>query len=56
LLVVDARIEWPSWLQRLLQGWVPVFAEVALWVTVVLTMTSGVLYLWRNRALYLSDM
>jgi hypothetical protein len=27
-----------------------------LWLTVLLTATSGVLYLWRNRALYLSDM
>jgi CDP-diacylglycerol--glycerol-3-phosphate 3-phosphatidyltransferase len=56
LLVVEASNEWPSWLQRLLAGWLPVFAEIALWLTVVLTMTSGVLYLWRNRALYLSDM
>ena len=56
LLVVDACHEWPSWLQRLLQGWVPALADIALWVTVVLTLTSGVLYLWRNRALYLSDM
>jgi hypothetical protein len=31
------------------------FTEIALWLTVVLTMTSGVLYLWRNRAIYLSD-
>ena len=30
-------------------GWVPVFAEIALWVTVVLTVISGMLYLWRNR-------
>jgi CDP-diacylglycerol---glycerol-3-phosphate 3-phosphatidyltransferase len=56
LLLVDAREEWPLWLQHLLGGWVPVFAEVALWVTVVLTATSGLIYLWRNRLLYLSDM
>ena len=56
LLVVDACNEWPSGLQHLLKGWVPVFAEVALWLTVVLTTTSGMLYLWRNRALYLNDM
>jgi len=55
LLIVDACKEWPPGLQHLLQGWVPGFAEVALWVTVVLTMTSGVLYLWRNRALYMND-
>jgi len=55
LLIVDACNEWPSWLQHLLQGWVPVFAEIALWVTVVLTMISGVFYLWRNRSLYMND-
>ena len=31
------------------------FAEIALWVTVVLTMASGAIYLWRNRALYMND-
>jgi CDP-diacylglycerol---glycerol-3-phosphate 3-phosphatidyltransferase len=56
LLVIDARNEWPAWLQQFLQGWAPAFAKVALWVTVVLTATSGILYLWRNRKLYLSDM
>lgn len=56
LLIMDACNEWPSWLQHLLKGWVPGFAEIALWVTVVLTMTSGILYLWRNRELYLRDM
>ena len=56
LLVVDASAEWPVWLQRLFQGWGPVFSEIALWVTVVLTASSGALYLWRNRVLYLSDM
>jgi CDP-diacylglycerol--glycerol-3-phosphate 3-phosphatidyltransferase len=58
LLVVDASVEWPVWLQKpfLFHGWATVFSEVALWVTVVLTASSGVLYLWRNRALYLNDM
>ncbi len=56
LLVVDASAEWPAWLQRVFQGWGPVFSEIALWVTVVLTASSGVLYLWRNRTIYLNDM
>lgn len=56
LLVMDACGEWPLWLQRQLNGWVPAFADIMLWVTVVLTAISGVVYLWRNRALYLSDM
>jgi CDP-diacylglycerol--glycerol-3-phosphate 3-phosphatidyltransferase len=55
LLMVEAANEWPAWLQGLFQGWLPVFAEIVLWVTVVLTLTSGILYLWRNRALYMND-
>ena len=56
LLVVDARNEWPEGLKDLFGSWAPVFTEVALWVTVALTATSGLIYLWRNRALYLNDM
>lgn len=56
LLVVDARNEWPEGLKNLFGSWAPIFTEVALWVTVVLTATSGLIYLWRNRALYLNDM
>lgn len=56
LLVMDAYVEWWSWLQGLLTGWVPVFARAALWVTVALTAFSGGLYLWRNRRIYLDDM
>jgi CDP-diacylglycerol--glycerol-3-phosphate 3-phosphatidyltransferase len=36
--------------------WVDWFAPIALWVAVSLTLASGVIYLWRNRALYLSDL
>jgi phosphatidylglycerophosphate synthase len=55
LLVVDACAEWPVWLQKLFRSWVPQFAEIMLWVTVVLTVASGVIYLWRNQAIYLSE-
>src|SRR6516164_341999 len=34
ILIVDAANEWPSWLQHLFQGWMPVFAEIVLWVTI----------------------
>lgn len=36
--------------------WVEWFAVISLWVAVVLTFASGLIYLWRNRALYLSDL
>jgi CDP-diacylglycerol--glycerol-3-phosphate 3-phosphatidyltransferase len=56
LLVLEAYVEWWPWLQGLLQPWVPAFAVLALWLTVMLTASSGMLYLWRNRGLYLQDM
>jgi CDP-diacylglycerol--glycerol-3-phosphate 3-phosphatidyltransferase len=55
LLVVNACNEWPSWLQNFFLPWVPTFAEIMLWLAVVLTAVSGAIYLWRNRALYLSE-
>jgi CDP-diacylglycerol--glycerol-3-phosphate 3-phosphatidyltransferase len=38
------------------ESWVVWFVEIAKWVAVVLTFTSGWLYLWKNRALYLDDL
>jgi len=55
LLVVDACQEWPDGLKNLVAPWVPGFAAAMLWLTVVLTALSGMIYLWRNRALYLED-
>ncbi|HTV63283.1 MAG TPA: CDP-diacylglycerol--glycerol-3-phosphate 3-phosphatidyltransferase [Verrucomicrobiae bacterium] len=55
LLVVNAGSEWPVPLQEFFRSWMPRFAFVMLWVTVALTAISGALYLWRNRALYMSD-
>jgi CDP-diacylglycerol--glycerol-3-phosphate 3-phosphatidyltransferase len=56
LLVVDACHEWPAALGKLFVSWTPLFSEIMLWITVVLTTMSGLIYLWRNRALYLEDM
>jgi|SRR5665213_1662840 len=56
LLVVDACEEWPASLKDLVKPWIPKFAEIMLWLTVALTITSGVIYLWRNRHLYLDDL
>jgi CDP-diacylglycerol--glycerol-3-phosphate 3-phosphatidyltransferase len=55
LLVVDASEEWPAALKNIFMPWTPVFAEIMLWITVGLTALSGIIYLWRNRALYLDD-
>jgi CDP-diacylglycerol--glycerol-3-phosphate 3-phosphatidyltransferase len=55
LLILDACNEWPERLQKNFQSWVPLFAEIALWLSIVLTAASGAIYLWRNRQLYLND-
>ena len=55
LLVIDAKNEWPSSLQNIFQGWSVPFTEIALWLTVALTAASGMIYLWRNREIYLTD-
>ncbi|MDB6018710.1 MAG: pgsA [Pedosphaera sp.] len=36
--------------------WITWFEPLAIWVAVTLTIFSGVLYLWRNRQLYLQDL
>ena len=36
--------------------WIEWFTELAKWLAVALTFTSGGIYLWRNRALYLQDL
>ena len=56
LLIVDASREWPEVLKNLFAPWISPFAEIMLWITVVLTTFSGVVYLWRNRQIYLDDM
>jgi CDP-diacylglycerol---glycerol-3-phosphate 3-phosphatidyltransferase len=56
LLVMDASVEWTPWLQALFQGWVPIFARMALYVSLALTAISGVLYLQRNRKIYMDDL
>ncbi|HEX5219128.1 MAG TPA: CDP-alcohol phosphatidyltransferase family protein [Verrucomicrobiae bacterium] len=56
LLVMEAYGEWWPWLHNFFSPWTPMFALVTLWLTVLLTTTSGLLYLWRNRELYLHDM
>jgi len=55
MLVMDAYDEWGHWAEVVLKPWVPGFTTAALWVTVILTASSGMLYLWRNRRIYLDD-
>jgi len=43
---------WPIWGE----AWVSRLADFFKWLTVLLTLFSGAVYLWRNRALYLDDL
>lgn len=56
LLVLDAHVEWWPWLKDFFSLLLPWFAHLSLWVTVLLTFTSGAIYLWKNRQIYLEDM
>ena len=38
------------------QPWINSFTLAAVWVSVILTFTSGSVYLWKNRALYTRDL
>lgn len=62
ILVVHAYGDWGA-VGRTIFGWhifqrpwVEGFSDIALWLAVVLTFSSGGMYLWKNRALYLDDM
>ena len=56
VLVLISYPEWGVWGKRLFQWWVPAFTEFAKWIAVLLTMSSGALYLSRNRDLFLKDL
>jgi CDP-diacylglycerol--glycerol-3-phosphate 3-phosphatidyltransferase len=56
LLVLDAHIEWWPWLRDAFGLLLPWLGHLSLWVTVLLTFTSGAIYLWKNRQIYLEDM
>jgi CDP-diacylglycerol--glycerol-3-phosphate 3-phosphatidyltransferase len=55
VLVLVSYPEWGKWAETVFSWWVPMFTKLSLWVSVILTATSGILYLWRNRTLYLED-
>jgi len=63
ILVLASYQEW-GWLGQNIFGlnllgfgpWVVWFTAISKWVAVALTGYSGVMYLWRNRALYMDDL
>ncbi|MBI4659915.1 MAG: CDP-diacylglycerol--glycerol-3-phosphate 3-phosphatidyltransferase [Verrucomicrobia bacterium] len=55
VLVMISYPEWGKWGPWLFESWVPTFTELAKWVAVLLTLSSGALYLTRNRSLFMKD-
>ena len=56
ILVLQSYPEWGDLMTKVFKWWAPNFTIASKWVAVVLTFTSGVLYLWNNRRLYLDDL
>jgi phosphatidylglycerophosphate synthase len=61
ILVFHSYQQWGSFGQLIFgfpagHPWVGWFMPFALWIAVLLTFTSGAIYLWRNRSLYLADL
>ncbi|MGN6387033.1 MAG: CDP-diacylglycerol--glycerol-3-phosphate 3-phosphatidyltransferase [Verrucomicrobiota bacterium] len=55
VLVLLSYPEWGNFGQLAFNWWVPIFTKIALWISVILTASSGAIYLWKNRALYMHD-
>jgi CDP-diacylglycerol---glycerol-3-phosphate 3-phosphatidyltransferase len=60
LLVYHSYVQWGRFGEVIFgfpsgRPWVRLFTTLSLDVAVALTFTSGAIYLWRNRGLYLSD-
>ncbi len=64
LIAIQVQISYPDWglvgtifaWQIFEATWVYWFTEFAKWCAVALTLYSGIVYLWRNRELYLDDL
>jgi len=62
ILVLHSYEQWGSAGQAVFgiqinsKSWVYWFSQISVWVAVILTFTSGWLYLWKNRQLYLQDL
>jgi CDP-diacylglycerol---glycerol-3-phosphate 3-phosphatidyltransferase len=62
ILVLHSYTEWGSAGEAVFgfglfgKPWTTWFTDISIWVAVALTIISGWLYLWRNRAIYLQDL
>lgn len=56
LMVLVSVPEWGSFGASVFGAWLPWFSVISLWVTVLLTVFSGSVYLWNNRSLFMDDL
>lgn len=56
MLVFISYAQWGGWSKTLFDPWINFFQDAMQWVAVFLTLLSGGMYLWRNRAIYLADL
>lgn len=56
VLILSSYPEWGEWSSRFFGPWMGWVKEIAVWLAVLLTIFSGAIYLWRNRAIYLTDL
>jgi CDP-diacylglycerol--glycerol-3-phosphate 3-phosphatidyltransferase len=55
-LVMISYPEWGTWAEILFGLWLQPFVRITLWIAVLLTLGSGVSYLWKNRNLFMKDL
>jgi CDP-diacylglycerol--glycerol-3-phosphate 3-phosphatidyltransferase len=56
MLVFISYAQWGGFSRALFAPWICFFQRAMQWVAVLLTLLSGGVYLWRNRAIYLADL
>ncbi len=56
ILVGMAYPEWGKLGELIFSCWAGYFITASIWLTILLTVISGSIYLWKNRDLYISDM
>lgn len=56
ILVFISYAQWGGWSRAIFDPWICFFQNTMQWVAVLLTLLSGGMYLWRNRAMYLADL
>lgn len=56
ILLVLSYPQWGLWTKAVFDPWLPLVEKISIWVAVILTCVSGLMYLWRNRQLYINEL